>query len=106
VFNYINKKPMQQFFYVRKEPVLGTEPIEFTEFIDSFNIDKVIRTISMEDGRRLVLLDDIHERVTQVPVINHKTNVIKNYQKERGTYQSEIYLTSEDSERFIKMLQV
>ena len=97
---------MNQFFYTRKEPVPGTDPIEFKYYTDSFNIEKIIRTVEMEDGTRLVLLDDIHERVNQVPIVNQKTNVIKGYQKERGTFQSEIYLSSDDSEKLVQALNI
>ena len=52
-----------QFFYTRKELVSGTpENPVFKEFRDSFNINKIVRSITIEDGRVLVLLDDLHER--------------------------------------------
>lgn len=97
---------MNQFFYTRKEPIQGTDPLEFKEHLDSFNIEKVIRTIVMENDNRLVLLDDIHERSTEVPDVNPKNGQIKGYKRERNTYQTEIYLTPEDSERFIKLLNI
>lgn len=97
---------MNQFFYTRKEPIQGTDPLEFKEYLDSFNIEKVIRTIVMENDNRLVLLDDIHERSTEVPDVNPKNGQIKGYKRERNTYQTEIYLTPEDSERFIKLLNI
>jgi hypothetical protein len=97
---------MNQFFFTRKEPIQGTDPLEFKEHLDSFNIEKVIRTIVMENDHRLVLLDDIHERLTDVPQINPKTGTMKGTKRERGTYQSEIYLSPEDSERFIKMVYI
>jgi Tol biopolymer transport system component len=94
-----------QFFYTRKDYLPleegSTEP-KFKEYIDSFNIDKVIRTMSMEDGRRLVLIDDLHERVAQVPDITPKGKMV-GYKKERNTYQSEIYLEPEDSDRFLSL---
>lgn len=97
---------MNQFFYTRKEPVAGTDPIEFNEFIDSFNIEKIIRTVVVENGNRLILLDDIHERSTEVPDINPKNGVVKGYKRERNTYQTEIYLSPEDSERFVKLMNI
>lgn len=97
---------MNQFFYTRKEPIQGTDPLEFKEYLDSFNIEKVIRTIVMENDNRLVLLDDIHERSTEVPDVNPKNGQIKGYKRERNTYQTEIYLTPEDSDRFIKLLNI
>jgi hypothetical protein len=97
---------MTQFFYTRKEPIQGTNPIEFKEFLDSFNTEKVIRTVTIEDGQRLVLLDDIHERAMDVPDVNPKTGQIKGRKRERNTYQTEIYLSPEDSARFIDVMNV
>ena len=81
-----------QFFYTRVEG-------EAT-FKDSFNVNKVIRTITMEDGRTLVLLDDIHERSQDIPDIDLKTNKMKGTKRQRDTYQTEIYLSPEDAARF------
>jgi hypothetical protein len=97
---------MNQFFYTRKEPVQGTDPLEFKEHLDSFNIEKVIRTIIVENGNRLVLLDDIHERSTEVPDVNPKNGQTRGFKRERNTYQTEIYLSLEDSERFVKMMNI
>jgi translation initiation factor RLI1 len=44
---------MNQFFYTRKSE-------SGTDVRDSFNINKVIRSLSNEDGTVLVLLDDLH----------------------------------------------
>ena len=67
-----------QFFYTRKELVSGTpENPVFKEFRDSFNINKVVRSITMEDERVLVLLDDLHERAQEVPDIDPKTNKMR-----------------------------
>jgi len=81
-----------QFFYTRKT--------ETGDFLDSFNINKVIRSLTQEDGKLLVLLDDLHERVEQVPVYNPKTGQVKEFRRERNTYQSEIMLEKEDAEKF------
>lgn len=90
-----------QFFYTRKELVSGTpENPEFKEFRDSFNINKVVRSITMEDGRVLVLLDDLHERSRDVEDIDLKTNRMKGYKRQRDTFQSEIYLDPADGIRF------
>jgi hypothetical protein len=97
---------MNQFFYTRKEPVQGTDPLEFKEHLDSFNIEKVIRTIIVENGNRLVLLDDIHERSTEVPDVNPKNGQTRGYKRERNTYQTEIYLSPDDSERFVKVMNI
>ena len=97
---------MNQFFYTRKEPIQGTDPLEFKEHLDSFNIEKVIRTIIVENGNRLVLLDDIHERSTEVPDVNPKNGQARGYKRERNTYQTEIYLSLEDSDRFVKLMNI
>jgi hypothetical protein len=81
-----------QFFYTRVD---GEKT-----FKDSFNVNKVIRSISMEDGRTLVLLDDLHERSQDVPDIDLKTNKMKGTKRQRDTFQSEVYLSPEDAARF------
>lgn len=81
-----------QFFYTRKD---GDK-----EYTDSFNINKVIRTVQMDEGDLLVLLDDIHERVVETPNINPKTNKMVGISRKRDVYQSEIHLTGEDIVRF------
>jgi hypothetical protein len=82
-----------QFFYTRKEN-------NGSHFIDSFNIDKVIRTVQMDEGDLLVLLDDIHERAVETPNINPKTNKMIGITRKRDVYQSEVHLFGEDIVRF------
>ena len=82
-----------QFFYTRKEE-------NGSHFIDSFNVDKVIRTVQMDEGDLLVLLDDIHERAVETPNINPKTNKMVGITRKRDVYQSEIHLIGEDIVRF------
>ena len=90
-----------QFFYTRKELKSGTpENPVYNEFRDSFNINKVIRTVAIEDGRVLVLLDDIHERAQEVPEIDPRSNKVKGMKRQKNTFQSEIYLEGADVERF------
>jgi len=86
---------MNQFYYKRK---VGEK-----EYEDSFSFNKVIRTVELETGERLVLLDDLHERLEKVPQINPKTGKVTGQTKERNTYQSEITLSKEDSERYVKI---
>jgi hypothetical protein len=81
-----------QFYYTRTE---GEK-----SFKDSFNINKAVRTVTLEDGRTLVLLDDLHERSQDVPDVDLKTNKIKGTKRQRDTFQSEIYLDAEDAARF------
>jgi hypothetical protein len=97
---------MNQFFYTRKEPIAGTDPVKFKDYLDSFNVEKIIRTITVENGNRLVLLDDIHERAMDIPQYDVKTGKPKGVKRERNTYQTEVYLSPEDSERFEKVMSI
>ena len=83
---------MSQFFYTRK-----TDDKSYT---DSFNVNKVIRSVEMEDNSLLILLDDMHERSENVPDIDMKTNKMKGYKRERKVYQSEITLEGDDVVKF------
>jgi hypothetical protein len=95
---------MKNFVYTR---LLEDESSNKTIYVkDSFNIEKVVRTITMDDGRRLVLLDDLHERVQEVPDVNPKTGKMTGMRRERNTFQSEIYLTKEDGERFLLITEL
>lgn len=87
-----------QFYYTRKN---GEKEVK-----DSFNVNKVIRTVVEDDGRTLVLLDDLHERVLEVPIYDQKTGKVKEKRRERNTYQSEIHLEPEDAERFYKLIKI
>jgi hypothetical protein len=88
-----------QFFYSRKEE-------NGSHFIDSFNINKVIRTVQTDRDELLVLLDDIHERVVESPNINIKTNKMIGVTRKRDVYQSEIHLTGEDIVRFKQLTEI
>ena len=57
-----------QFFFTRTE---GDKT-----FRDSFNINKVIRSVQVDDNTLIVLLDDLHERVKEVPNINTHSNKV------------------------------
>ena len=91
----------EQFIYNRSVSVEGST--ETTMVQDSFNITKVIRTMTIEDNKLMVLLDDLHERVQEVPEINPKTGKVGGMRRERNTFQSEIYLDKEDGARFLKL---
>lgn len=98
-----------QFLYTRREIIKGEEgtPDRFLDLKDTFNINKVIRAVAQNNGELIILLDDIHERVTDVPVFDHKNNRIKSYKKERGVFQSEIVISSkEDVERYYKATSI
>lgn len=100
---------MKQFTYSRKEQLPlqeKGEEIQFKTLTDSFNLEKVIRSVEFSNGERLVVLDDFHEELRNVPGINPKTRQPTGLLvKERGTYQSEVLLSKEDGERFIKLLE-
>ena len=96
-----------QFFYTRKELKSGTpENPVYNEFRDSFNMDKVVRSLTIEDGRVLVLLDDLHERSQEVPEVDIRTNKVKGVKRQRNTFQSEIYLEPEDAKRFYELTSI
>jgi hypothetical protein len=86
-----------QFFYTRKE---GEK-----EFIDSFNVNKVIRSIAFDD-EIVILLDDIHERVEEVPTHNPKTGKVVGVQRKRDIFQSDIHLKGDDIVRFKKLTNI
>ena len=79
---------MNQFYYTRVE---GEK-----SFKDSFNVNKVLRSRTLEDDTVVVLLDDIHERSVEVPDINIKTNKMVGVKRQRDVFQSEIILSKED----------
>lgn len=86
-----------QFFY--------TASFEGKEYKASLNLNKVIRSMSNDEGGLIVILDDFNERVTQQPDIDLKTNKFKGYKNVRETVQSEITLNKEDAERFIRLTE-
>ena len=86
--------------YTRKEPIEGTDPVEYKEHVDSINVNKIIRSVEMTDGSLIILLDDMHERTREVPNINPKTNKVTGTKKVTEVYQTEVYLYDEDIERF------
>jgi len=79
-----------------------TAVIAEKEYKASLNINKVIRSLTNEDGSLIVILDDFNERVTQQPDIDIRTNKMKGYKTVRETVQSEIILNAADAERFFK----
>jgi hypothetical protein len=95
-----------QFFYTRKEPIQDTDPVEYKEYTDSINLNKVIRSVQMSDDSIVVLLDDMHERVSEVPNINPKNNKVIGTKKKVDVYQTEAYLYGEDIERFKNLTNI
>ena len=115
----LNKK---QFVYKRevkmppikedtKKGIIGTDA--YTKTIhDSFNIECVIRSVILGDGRFLVLLDDLHERNQEVPKMNNQGKPVKNkkgqqvFVTKRETFQTEIYLSEEQGKEFLKLTAI
>ena len=87
-----------QFFFTRVE---GDKT-----FRDSFNMNKVIRSVQTDDNTLIVLLDDLHERVKEVPNISTKSNKVTGIRKQVEVFQSEIYLSGEDIERFYEQTKL
>ena len=84
---------MSLFFYTRK-----TEDDKV--YKDSFNLNKVVRSVQVDDNKVLVLLDDTHDRSEDVPDIDPKTGKSKGVKRQRNTYSTEISLFDEDVTRF------
>jgi phosphoribosylformimino-5-aminoimidazole carboxamide ribonucleotide (ProFAR) isomerase len=98
-----------QFFYTTIALVSAateTAPAVTRNEIDSFNLNKVIRSKSLADGTVAVILDDFNERVTQQPDIDLKTNKMKGYKNVRETVQSEIRLSADDAKRFFLLTNI
>jgi hypothetical protein len=98
-----------QFFYTTTHVVAQateTSPAVTETGRDSINLNKVIRSVTLLDGRVIIILDDFNERVTQQPDIDIKTNKMKGYKNVRETVQSEITLSKEDGERFFKLTNI
>lgn len=82
---------MSLFFYTRKSE-------DGKVYTDSFNLNKVIRSIQIDDNKVLVLLDDIHERPEDVPEV--KNGKMVGQKRVRNVFQTEINLFDEDVTRF------
>ena len=80
------------FFYTRK--------VDDKIYTDSFNLNKVIRSVQVDDNKVLVLLDDAHDRSEDVPDIDPKTGKQRGVKRQRNTYSTEISLVDEDVIRF------
>jgi hypothetical protein len=97
------------FFYTVKIPKASEKDKEqeFYEAKCSLNLNKVIRSISNEDGSMVVILDDFHQDMVTTPIsVNPNTNKVIKNKKEMATLQSEIVLSKEDGERFFKLLNI
>jgi hypothetical protein len=81
---------MSLFFYTRE--------VDGKIYTDSFNINKVVRSMQVDENKVILVLDDIHERSEQVPDV--KNGKVVGSKRERNTFQTEITLTGEDVKRF------
>jgi hypothetical protein len=96
-----------QFIYTveAKRPPVAPETEEvLVSFKASFNLEKVIRSMTTEEGKVIVILDDFHEETRQS--VTHNQNgkpIVKN---ETVMLQSEIVLNKEDGERFYNITDV
>lgn len=80
------------FFYTRE--------VDGKIYTDSFNLNKVVRSMQVEDEKIILVLDDLHERSEPVPDIDPKNGKVRGQKRERNTYQTEITLTGKDVTRF------
>jgi len=92
--------------------VIGTDGYTKT-VLDSFDVERVIRTITMDNGTLLVLLDDLHERYetkpkthpkTGAPIFDKKGQMI--FERNKDTFQSEITLLEEDAAEFLSLTAI
>lgn len=83
---------MNLFFYTRE--------INGKVYTDSFNLNKVVRSMQVDDEKVILVLDDLHERSEAVPDIDPKNGKVRGQKRERNTYQTEITLTGADVARF------
>ena len=86
---------MKLFYYKQETPDGET-------LVHAFNLEKLIRMVEVPEGI-VVLLDDMHERVKEVPTISNSGKQ-KGTQRIRETVQTEILITDkEDIKNFRKL---
>lgn len=96
-----------QFIYTEEVTIPSKEEgVEPTKKLvkNSFNVDLVIRALTLDEGGVLLLLDDLHERWQDVPTINQ--NGKRSIKREKDTFQSEIRLSKEEGERFFELTDI
>ena len=81
---------MSLFFYTRK--------VDDKIYTDSFNLNKVVRSMQVDDNKVILVLDDIHERPEDVPEV--KNGKMVGQKRVRNVFQTEISLFDEDATRF------
>ena len=73
-------------------------PSELT-VTESFDLNRVIRSVMVNTEELVVLLDDFHERAVEVPIKSNNGKVVGS-KREKNIYQSEISLKGDDIKRF------
>lgn len=94
------------FFYTTTEIITNPENKEEQiekEFTHAFNLKKVIRAVSLENDELLILLDDIHERITEKPKIDPKTDRIVGTISKTEVFQTEIILKGKERDNFLAL---
>lgn len=86
---------MNQFFYSRRQ---GDKV-----FLDSFNINSVVRSYQVDDNQVYVMLNDGHEESREVPDYSNSGKE-KGVKRERQWILSQILIEGEDIARFRKVL--
>jgi len=96
-----------QFFYSRTISIPGEEGVKPEEIVvsDSFNVDCILRTFQGSDKLTVVVLDDLHERIDEVPVANRQGKITGTKNK-TVVYQSEIRLDAKDTKRFKLLTEI
>jgi len=96
-----------QFFYKRAVTIPGEEGKPVTEITvdDSFNVDMILRSFQGQDKLTVVVLDDLHDRIDEVPVHN-KQGKITGVKNKTVVYQSEIRLNAKDTKRFKLLTEI
>lgn len=100
------------FFYkrvVQLTPKTDEAEATFKTFDDSFNIERVIRSVEVNDGKYAVILDDFHEDDVEdrtKPIIDKVKNQFKGFKTKKGVVQSEIILEAEDAVRYKQLLGI
>lgn len=95
-----------QFYYTRKveKPTKEGEEKQYDEFLDHFNVNKVIRGVTMGD-EHIIILDDFNERVSDQPDLDKKGKQI-GWKRVRETVQSEIHLNKADAARYRNLTSI
>jgi len=103
------------FFYDQKIEIPSTKEIdplssvapeqEYKTVRSSFNVNKIILTVGISETECLVVLDDFHQEEREIPVAVKNGKTIKT-KMVKGMYQSNITITGEDYERFVKLTSI